>query len=63
MCLVGSSFTSPAESNHASIEGECLGVVNALKMTSFYRQGCEKLIVGVDHKPLLGVLNDKALWH
>ena len=61
VCMVGSSFTSPAESNYAPIEGECLGVVNALKKTRYYTQGCEKLIVGVDHKPLLGILNDKAL--
>ena len=61
VCMVGSSFTSPAESNYAPIEGECLGVANALKKTRYYTQGCEKLIVGVDHKPLLGVLNDKSL--
>ena len=61
VCMVGSSFTSPAESNYAPIEGECLGVANALKKIRYYTQGCEKLIVGVDHKPLLGVLNDKSL--
>ena len=59
--MVGSSFTSPAESNYAPIEGECLGVANALKKTRYYTQGCEKLIIGVDHKPLLGVLNNKSL--
>ena len=59
--MVGSSFTSPAESNYAPIEGECLGVASALKKTRYYTQGCEKLIIGVDHKPLLGVLNDKSL--
>ena len=61
VCMVGSSFTSPAESNYYPIEGECLGVANALKKTRYYTQGCEKLLVGVDHKPLLGVLNDKSL--
>ena len=61
VCMVGSSFTSPAESNYAPIEGECLGVASALKKTRYYTQGCEKLIIGVDHKPLLGVLNDKSL--
>ena len=59
--MVGSSFTSPAESNYAPIEGECLGVANALKKTRYYTQGCEKLLIGVDHKPLLGVLIDKSL--
>ena len=56
--MVGSSFTSPAESNYAPIEGE---VASALKKTRYYTQGCEKLIIGVNHKPLLGVLNDKSL--
>ena len=59
--MVGFSFTSPAESNYAPIEGEFQGVANALKKTRYYTQGCEKLIVCVDHKPLLGVLNDKSL--
>ena len=54
VCMVGSNFTSPAESNYAQIEGECLGVVNALKKTRYYTQGCEKLVVGANHKPLLG---------
>ena len=59
--MVGSSFNSPAESNYAPIEGECLGVVNALHKTKYYTQGCDKLIVGTDHKPLLGVLNNRSL--
>ena len=59
--MVGSSFTSPAESNYAPIEGECLGVANALHKTRYYTQGCDKLVIGTDHKPLLGVLNDRSL--
>ena len=61
VCMVGSSFTSPAEANYAPVEGECLGVVNALYKTRYYTQSCDKLVVGVDHKPLLGVLNNKSL--
>ena len=58
--MVGSSFTSPSDSNYAPIEGKCLSVANALKKTRYYTQGCEKLVVGTDHKPLLGVLNERS---
>ena len=59
--MLGSSFNSPAESNYAPIESECLSVVNALNKTRYYTQGCDKLIVGTDHKPLLVVLNERSL--
>jgi hypothetical protein len=59
--MVGSSFTSPAEANYPPIEGECLGVVNALHKTRYYTQGYDKLVIGTDHKSLLGVLNDRSL--
>jgi hypothetical protein len=59
--MVGSSFTSPLESNYAPIEVECLGVSNALHKTRYYTQGCDKLVIGTDHKPLLWVLNDRSL--
>ena len=45
--MIGSSFTSPAESNYAPIEGECLAVAYALKKTRYYTQVCEKLLIGV----------------
>ena len=59
--MVGSSFNSPAESKYAPIEGECLGVASALHKTRYYTQGCDKLVIGTDHKPLLGLLNDRSL--
>ena len=61
VCMVGSSFNSPAEANYAPIEGECLGVASALHKTRYYTQGCDKLLVCTDHKPLLGILNDKEM--
>ena len=63
VCMVGSNFTSPAESNYAQIEGECLGVVNALKKTSYYTQGCEKLVVGANHKPLFFAKDPYKLYN
>jgi hypothetical protein len=59
--MVGSRFTSSAEANYSPVEGECLGVADSLQKTKYYTQGCDKLVVGVDHKPLLGVLNEKCL--
>ena len=61
VCMVGSSFNSPTEANYAPIEGECLGVASSLHKTLYYTQGCDKLLVCTDHKPLLGVLNDREL--
>ena len=59
--MVGSSFNSPAESNYAPIEGDCLGVASALHKTRYYTQGCDRLLIGTDQKPLLGVLNDRSM--
>jgi hypothetical protein len=53
--LVGSRFTHAAESRYAPIEGE------ARDKARFFVLGCEKLIVAVDHKPLLKVLGDRCL--
>ena len=61
VCMVGSRFTSPAEQNYSPVEGELQAVVDGLHKTRYYTQGCEKLIVGVDHKPLLGIINGKRL--
>ena len=54
-----SSFTS--ESNYVPIVGVCLAVADALNKTRYYTQGCDKLVVGTDHKPLLCVLNERSL--
>ena len=61
LCLVGSRFTTPAESRYAPIEGEALAVAYALHQTRYYVLGCSNLIVATDHKPLLQVLNDRSL--
>lgn len=45
-----------AESRYAPIEGELLGLTWALQKTAHYTLGCPKLVVMVDHKPLLGLL-------
>ena len=53
--MVGSRFTSAAEQLWKE------GVVDGLHKMRYYTQGCDKLLVGVDHKPLLGLLQGKRL--
>lgn len=59
--LVGSRFTSSAESRYAPIEGEALAVVDALEKTRHFVLGCPDLIIAVDHKPLLKVFGDRSI--
>ena len=61
LVLAGGRFTKPAESRYSPVEGEMLGVVEGLNKPKHFVLGCKKLIVAVDHKPLLGLLNDKSL--
>ena len=61
LCLVGSRFTTPAESRYSPIEGEALAVVYGLHQTRYYILGCNDLVVATDHKPLIKILNDKPL--
>ncbi|XP_071500939.1 plexin-A4-like [Diadema antillarum] len=59
--LVGSRFTSHAESRYAPIEGEALAVIDALDKARHFVIGCSDLIVAVDHKPLLKTFGDRSL--
>ena len=59
--LVGSRFTSSAESRYAPIEGEALAVVDALEKTRHFVLGCPNLTIAVDHRPLLKVFGDRSL--
>ena len=61
LVLAGGRFTRPAESRYSPVEGELLAVVEGLNKAKHFIIGCDKLIVAVDHKPLLGLLNDKSL--
>lgn len=59
--LVGSRFNSSAEMNFSPTEGELLAVQDGLHKTRYFTLGCEDLIVGTDHKPLLGILCNKSM--
>ena len=59
--LIGSRFTSLAESRYKPIEGEALAVAEGLDKTRFFTLGCSNLTIAVDHKPLLKILSDRCL--
>ena len=61
LILAGSRFTKPAESRYAPVEGEALAVAYGLNQCRLFVLGSPNLIVAVDHKPLIHILNDRAL--
>ena len=61
LVLAGSRFTKPAESRYAPVEGEALAVTYGLNQCRLFVLGSPNLIVAVDHKPLIRILNDRAL--
>ena len=61
MILCGSRFCTPAETRYHPIEGVLLGVAWALEKTGYYTLGSQKLLILVDHKPLIGLLKNREL--
>ena len=61
LIFAGSKFTKPSEFNYSPTEGEALAVSWSLGHSKMFTLGCPKLFVSTDHKPLLGILNDKDL--
>ena len=61
LVLVGSRFTTPAESRYAPIEGEALAAVYALNQCKYFVMGAPNVILATDHKPLTKILNDRSL--
>ena len=61
LVFAGSRFTKGAETRYAPTEGEALAVAWALNHAHIFTQGCPNLIVSTDHKPLLGILNNKPM--
>ena len=57
----GSRFTTPAESRYAPIEGEALAAIEGLESCRMFILGCPNLILAVDHKPLIRILNNRLL--
>ena len=61
LVLAGGRFTIPAETRYSPTEGESLAVAVGLESSRYYTLGCKRLYVATDHKPLLSILNDRAL--
>ena len=61
LIFAGSRFTNNAESNYSPTEGEALALSWALKHSRIFSLGCPNLFVATDHKPLLGIFNDRDL--
>ena len=61
LVFAGSRFTTEAESRYAPTEGECLAISWSLNNACMFILGCKELIIVMDHKPLLGILNDRDL--
>ena len=59
LVFAGSRFTKGAEQGYAPTEGELLAVAWSLNHAHVFTKGCTNLIVSTDHKPLLGILNDR----
>ena len=59
--LAGSRFLCGAEQRYAPIEGEALAVAWGLEQTRYFTQGCPKLLVVTDHKPLAKIFGDRTL--
>ena len=61
LIYAGSRFTKDAESRYKPTEGEALAVAWGLEHSRMFTLGCNDLLVSVDHKPLLGIFNDRDL--
>ena len=61
ICLAGSRFNTDAETRYAPIEGEAQAVAWVLEQSKFFTQGCDRLTVATNHKPLVSLLGQKSL--
>ncbi|XP_063846184.1 uncharacterized protein LOC135092003 [Scylla paramamosain] len=61
MALCGSHRQTPAEQGYALTEGEALEVAYCLHKARLFLQGWPNLLLVTDHRPLVGLLGDKAL--
>ena len=59
LVFAGSRFTKGAEKRYAPTEGELLAISWALNHSHIFTKGSPNLVVVTDHKPLLGILNNK----
>ena len=56
-----SRFCHPAEKNYSPVEGEALSAASGLTKFRHFVMGCPRLVLVVDHKPLVKLLGDRHL--
>ena len=61
LVYAGSRFTKKSEQGYAPLEGEALAVSWSLEHARTFILGCPNLTVVTDHKPLLGIFNNRDL--
>lgn len=61
LVYAGSRFTKQTERGYCPLEGEALAVSWSLEHARMFILGCPNLTVVTDHKPLLGLFNDREL--
>ena len=61
LIFAGSRFTKKAERNYSPTEGEALALSYSLHHSRLFTLGCPDLFVATDHKPLLGIFNNRDL--
>ena len=61
LTLIGSRFTTDAESRYAPVEGEALAATYGLHQCRYFVMGSPNLILASDHKPLTRILNERPL--
>ena len=59
--LAGSRFLKLAEARYAPVEGEALAIAWSLEQTRYFTQGCDKLLIVTDHKPLVKLFGVRTL--
>ena len=61
LVFAGSRFLKDPETRYSPIEGEALAVIFALEQSRMFVLGCHNLILSIDHKPLVPILNNRRL--
>ena len=61
LVFASSRFTKGPQLRYSPTEGEALAVAWSLEHARMFTLGCQNLLVSTDHKPLLGILRDRAL--
>ena len=61
LVTAGSRFIKDHEKRYSPVEGEALAMAYGLNSLKMYCLGNPKLIIGVDHRPLLSIMGDKPM--